>query len=131
MERNVKHLLLRKTNVLKARIYCEIFLSDYFMKCVVWKKYFSVSSPLKLRFFRKENLKKSTYFEERKSTRYIRGNVYIDIIVLSCLSSTKPCLRLLLNCFVQEIKSYYQSSFGNEVDFKDIINVSLNLLAKT
>ena len=31
MERNVKHLLLRKTNVLKARIHCEIFLSDYFI----------------------------------------------------------------------------------------------------
>ena len=84
----------------------------------------------KLRFSRKENLKKCTNFEEQKGTRYIRGNVYFGITVFSCLSSTKPCLRFLLNCFVQEIKRFYQSSFGNEVDFRHIINVSLNVLAK-
>ena len=32
--------------------------------------------------------------------------------------------------FFWEIKGFYQSSFGNEVDFKDIINVSLNIFAK-
>ena len=84
----------------------------------------------KLRFSRKENLKKCTNFEEQKGTRYIRGNVYIGIIVFSCLSSTKPCLRFLLNCFVREIKGFYQSSFENEVDFRDKMNVSLNILAK-
>ena len=84
----------------------------------------------KLRFSRIENLKKCTNFEEQKGTRYIRGNVYIGIIVFSCLSSTKPCLRFLLNCFVREIKGFYQSSLGNEVDFRDIMNVSPNILAK-
>ena len=84
----------------------------------------------KLRFCRKKYLKKCTNFEEQKDTRYIRGNVYIGIIVCSCLLSTKPSLRLLLNCFGQEIKSCCQSSFGNEVDLRDIMNVSLYILTK-
>ena len=84
----------------------------------------------KLRFSLKENSKKCTSFEEQKGTRYIRGNVYIGIIVFSCLSSTKLCLRFLLNCFVREINGFYQSSFRNEVDFRNIMNVSPNILAK-
>ena len=75
-------------------------------------------------------MKKCTTFEEQKGTRYIRGNVYFGIIVFSCLSSTKPCLRFLLICFAREIKGFYQSSLGNEVDFMDIMNVSPNILAK-
>ena len=50
----------------------------------------------KLQFYQEENLKKCTTFEEQKGTRYIRGNVCFDVIVFSCLSSTKPCLRFLL-----------------------------------
>ena len=52
------------------------------------------------------------------------------IIAFSCLSSTKSCLRFILNCFVREIKGFYQSSLGNEVDFREIMNVSPNILAK-
>ena len=84
----------------------------------------------KLRFCRKKYLKKCTNFEEQKDTRYIRGKVYIGITVFNCLSSKKPCLRFLLNCFALEIKGFYQSSFRNEADFRDILNVSLNILAK-
>ena len=84
----------------------------------------------KLRFSLKENLKKCTSFEEQKGTRYIKGNVYFDIIIFSCLSPTKPCLRFLLICFAQEIKGFYQSSLGSEVDFMNIVNVSPNILAK-
>ena len=76
------------------------------------------------------SLKKYTTFEEQKGTRYICGNVYFGIIVFSCLLSTKPCLRFLLICFDQEIKGFYQSSLGNEVDFMDIMNVSPNILAE-
>ena len=100
ISRYVKHLLLRKTDVLK------------------------------MRFYRKESMKKCTTFEEQKGTRHIRGNAYFGIIVFSCLSSTKPCLRFLLICFDREIKGFYQSSLGNEVDFRDIMNVSPNILAK-
>ena len=100
----------------------------------IWKGisniYYWEKLTSKLRLSRKENLKKCTNFEEQKGTRYIRGNVYIGIIVFSCLSSTKPCLRFLLICFDQEIEGFYESSFGNEVDFTDVMNVSPNNLAK-
>ena len=75
-------------------------------------------------------MKKCTSFEEQKGTRYIRENVYFGIIIFSCLSSTKPCLIFLLSCFVREIKGSYQSFIGNQVDFRDIMNVSPNILAK-
>ena len=79
---------------------------------------------------RNKNLKKCTSFEEKKGTGYNRANLYFGINVFSCLSSTKPCLRFLLICFVQEIKYFYQSSLENKVDSRDIMNVSLNILAK-
>ena len=75
-------------------------------------------------------MKKCTSFEKQKGTRYIQGNVYFGIIVFSCLSSTKPCLRFFLICFARDIKGFYRSSLGNEVDFRDIINLSPNILAK-
>ena len=71
-----------------------------------------------------------TNFEEQKGTRCIRGNVYFSIIVFSCLTSTKQCLRFLLICFAQEIKGFSQSYLGNKVDFRYIMNVSPNILAK-
>ena len=75
-------------------------------------------------------MKKCTSFEEQKDTRHIRENVYFSIIIFSCLSSTKWCLRFLSNCFVLEIKGFYQSSLGNEVGFRVIMNVSPNILSK-
>ena len=84
----------------------------------------------KLWFSLKKNLKKCSSFEEEKDSRYILGNVYFGIIIFSCLPSTKPCLRFLLICFAQEIKGFYQSSLGNEVDFTDIMNISPNILGK-
>ena len=95
--------------------------------------YFTIKKKLtfsKLQFYREENLKKCTTFEEQKGTRYIRGNFSFGIIIFSCLSSTKPCLRFLLICFDQEIEGFYQSSLGIEVDFIDIMNISPNILAK-
>ena len=53
-----------------------------------------------------KKMKKCTNFEERKGARYIWGKVYVDIIVFNCLSSTKSCLRFLLNCFALEIKGF-------------------------
>ena len=60
----------------------------------------------KLRLSLKQNFKKCTRFEEQKSTRYIRGNVHLGIIVFSCLSYTKPCLRVFLICFVWRYKTF-------------------------
>ena len=70
----------------------------------------------------KNFLKKCTSFDKRKGTRYILENVYFGIIYW-CLLSTKPCLKFLLNCFVWDIKGFYQSSLGKEVDFGDIMDV--------
>ena len=75
-------------------------------------------------------MNKCTSFEEQKGSRYIRGNIYFGIIVFSSLSSTKPCLRYILIFFARDIKAFYQSSLGNEVDFRDILNVSPNILVK-
>ena len=81
--------------------------------------------------FRKTDLLKiCTSFEEQKGTGYTRENIYFGITIFSYLSSTKPCLRFLLNCFAREIQGFYLSSLGNEVDFRDKINVSPNILAK-
>ena len=84
----------------------------------------------KFLFSRKENLKKCTSFKEQKGTSYIRGNVYFDITVLGCLSSTKACLRFYLICFAREIEGFYQSSIADEFDFRDIMDVSSNIFAK-
>ena len=75
-------------------------------------------------------MKKCTRFEEQKDTRYIRGNVYFGIIIFSCLSSVKSCPIFLLICFAWEIKCFYHSSIGNEIDFTNIMNVSPYILAK-
>ena len=79
---------------------------------------------------RKENLKKCTSFEEQKGTRYIRGSVCFAIIVFSCLLSAKPCPRFGLIYSAWEMKDFYQSSLGNEVNFRDILNISPKILAK-
>ena len=38
--------------------------------------------------------------------------------------------QISFNFFAREIKDFYQSSLGNEVDFRDIMNISSNILAK-
>ena len=55
----------------------------------------------------------------QKGTRYIRENV------LTLLSSAVFRLQNLVsdffsNCFIGEIKGFYQISLGHEVDFRDI-----------
>ena len=82
------------------------------------------------KFSRKENWKKCASFEGQQGTRYIRGYLYFGIIVFSYLSSTKPYFRFLLICFAREIKDFYQSFLGHKVDFRNIMNVSPNILAK-
>ena len=69
-----------------------MFLNIYYWEKLMFSK-----------LVRKENLKKCTSFEEQKGTRYILENIYFGITTFSCLSSTKLCLRFLLNCFVWEI----------------------------
>ena len=80
--------------------------------------------------FSERRFEEMHYLWRAKSTRYLRGNFYFGIIALICLSSTKPYLRFLLICFALEIKGFYQSSWGNEFDVRNIMNVSPDNLAK-
>ena len=99
-----KHLLLRKTDAPKT---CR--------KC---------------KFIEKKTSRNATALKSKKVQVIFGETLNFEIIIFSCLSSTKQCLRFLLNSFVREIKGFHQSSLGNEVDFTDIVNVSLNILAK-
>ena len=101
-----KHLLLRKTDVLKT---CR---ESKFLGKKIWRNALGLKS------------------------KKVQG-IFTKIFVSALSSSTvfrlqKPCLRFLLNCFAGEIgeKGFYRSSLGNEVDFRDIMNVSPIILAK-
>ena len=48
-------------------------------------------------------------FSTAKGTKYIQENLYFGIIIFSCLSSTKPCFRFLLNCFLRDIRKAFFS----------------------
>ena len=94
-----KHLLLRKTDVLKT---CR---KSKFLGKKIWRNARALKS---------------------KKVQGIFGKTFI----LALLSSAVFCVQNLFNYFVREIKGFYQSSLGNEVDFRDIMNVSPNFLAK-
>ena len=53
----------------------------YTLSIELFKFHLSTSAKLKTCFSRRESLKKCTSLEEQKGTRYIRRNVYFDIIV--------------------------------------------------
>ena len=75
---------------------------------------------------RKSNFLKKKVWRNALALRIKKIQViFRKTFILALLSS------FLLNCFVQEIKGFYQGSLGNEVDFRDIMNVSPNILAKT
>ena len=69
--------------------------------------------------WRYQNLKKCNRFEEQKRRRYIRVCFGIIVFVYKSVSQ-----------IFGEIKGFYQSTSGNDVDFADIINISSNILAK-
>ena len=92
--------------------------------------YLRTTDVLKTSIFSERKLEEMLWRAKRYKIYYIRGNVYFGIIIFGCLSSTKPCLRFLLIYFAREIKGFCQSSLGNEVDFRDIMNFPPNILAK-
>ena len=75
-------------------------------------------------------MKKCTSFEEQKGTRYIRRKVYFLELLSLAVFRLENRLSDFFNLFAREIKSFYQSYFGNEIDFRDIMNVFPNILAK-
>ena len=103
-QRNVKHLLLRKTDVLK------ICRKSKFLGKKMWRN----ALPLKSK-------KVKGIFGEK----FILGLSSAVFLLQNCVS-----LIFILICFAREIKGFYQSSLENEVDFRDIMNVSPNILDK-
>ena len=104
MERNAKHLLLRKTDFSK----------------LVGKVNFSEN------FF----LRNAIALNSKK----VQG-IFGETFILASLSSVVFHLQNRVSAFfqfafAQEIKDFHQSSLGDEVDFREIINVSPNILAK-
>ena len=67
--------------------------------------------------FSERKFEEITSFKEPKSRRYIWENVYFGVIIFAFR-------------FPQEIKGFYQSSLRNKADFRDIMNVSPNILTK-
>ena len=60
--------------------------------------------------------------------------VFGETFILGLLSSAVFRLQNIVSNFFKILcsgdKRFYQSSLGNEVDFRDIMNVSPNILAK-
>ena len=106
-----------------------VLLSDVFKQFCLRKTDF-LETYQKSKFLEKKILRNSLDLKSKKGSRYIWKKLSFGITIFSCLSSTKPSLRFFLNCFVQEIKGYYQSSLGNEFDFGNIMIVFPNILAK-
>ena len=98
------------------------------------------SGDLIIVFQKKKKERKKEKEKKKMQERTVVLGLKLDHYWLYCLSpqNWEVCLcnilikifRFLLNCFVREIKGFYQSSLGNEVDYRDIINVSPNILAK-
>ena len=111
---------------------CMFFSSVKEINSLISKEMSNIYYWIKLTFSKlvgKENFlerkfKECTSFEEQKGTRYIRWNVYFGIIVFSCFLSKKRVsdfFFFFLICFAEEIKGFYQNSFRNEVDFRNIM----------
>ena len=100
INRYVKRLLLRKTDVLKTWILSERKFEE--MHCLWRAKMYKVYS------------RKRLFWQYRLQLSF----VYKSVSQISFI------------CFDWEKKGFYQSSKGNEVDFTDIMNVSSNILAK-
>ena len=67
-----------------------------------------------------------------KKVQGIFGKTFgIALLSSAIFRLRKLCLRFLLLIGLDwEIKGFYQSSVGNEVDFTDIMNASPNILTK-
>ena len=77
-------------------------------------------------------MKKCCSFEEQKSARYIREKSFIwhYCLQLSFVCKTVSQISFKLFCLGYKRLRRYQSSLGNYVDLRDIMNASQNILAK-
>ena len=79
------------------------------------------------KFLRKKIWKNALALKSKKVPVIFRETLILGLLSSAVFNSTKPCLRFLLICFAQNIKAFYHRSSGNEVDFRDIMNVSPNI----
>ena len=56
-----------------------------------------------------------------KKVQGIFGKTFYVALLSSAVFRQQDCLRFFLNCFFREIKGFYQSSLGDEVDFREIM----------
>ena len=83
------------------------------------------------RKFLGEKIWRNTLALKSKMVQGIFGETFVLALLFSAVFCfTKLCLRFLLICFAQEIKGFYQSSLKNEVDFRGIMDVFPNKMAK-
>ena len=75
-------------------------------------------------------MKKCTSFAEQKGTMDIQGNCVILAIFSSAVIHLQNRFSDSFNLFCSGDKRLLSESLGNEVDFRYIMNVSPNILAK-
>ena len=89
-----KHLLLKKTDVLKTCQKSKIFGKK------IWRNALALKS---------------------KKVQGVFGKTFILTLIFSAVfRHKKSCLRFLLNSFFWKREGFYQSSLEKEVDFRDI-----------
>ena len=119
-----------------------VLLFDTFNGCsssikvnkLIWKGmsniyYWEKLTFSKLWFSLKENLKKCINFEEQKGTWYIPEHLYWHYR-LQLFFVYKPMSQISFKLFSLGEKRLLWEFLGNWIDFRDIMNVSLNILAK-
>ena len=83
----------------------------------------------KSKFLGKKIWRNALALKSKKVQGIIRENLILTLLSSAVFRLQNRVLNFF--CFVWEIKGFYQGSLGNEVDFRDIMNVSPNTLAKT
>ena len=95
-----------------------------------WEKPDVLKTFQKRKFLEKEIWRNVLALKSKK----VQG-ILAETFILALLSSAAFLLKTRVSdffkiSFAQEIKGFYQSSLGNDVDFRDIMNVSQNILVK-
>ena len=67
---------------------------------------------------------------KRRNVQGIFGETFILALPSSVVFRLQIVSQISFNLFCSGDKRFYQSSLGNEVDFRDIINVSPSILAR-
>ena len=91
---------MKETNWLINKGMC-VLLFDVF-KQLLSRKTDILKTCRKIKFLGKKIRRNALALKRKKVQGIFRKNVYFGIIIFSCLLSTKPCLRFILNCFVRE-----------------------------